>query len=301
MKYTLTVSELKKTYKNGKDIVEALNGISFKVKKGEIFGLLGPNGAGKTTTINILTGILSPDSGKIKFFGKSPCEETQNRINAATAFNTLHGRLTVYQNLKVYAKMYNVQSSEERITDLLKTFYASDLKNKRVEDLSSGQKTRVNLCKSFINSPDLLFLDEATVGLDPYVAHMVRKYIKEVDSTIIYTSHIMSEVEQLCNRIAFLNKGKIMKIGTPNQIKRLIKRNVFIIEFLFQPKNAIKILNTLNIIYKSKNKIGIELKRARDIQDVIHKLITKGFRIRDLHIRRPSLDEVFIKIAKGEL
>ena len=108
MKYALEVSNLRKTYKSGGEVVEALKGISFKVKKGEIFGLLGPNGAGKTTTINILTGILTPDSGTIRLLGKKPCEEVQNKINASTAYRSLNRSLTIYQNLKFYAKMYNV-------------------------------------------------------------------------------------------------------------------------------------------------------------------------------------------------
>lgn len=301
VKFPLIVSNLRKTYKSDGEVVEALKGISFKVRKGETFGLLGPNGAGKTTTINILTGILTADSGKIRFFGKKPCEETQNRINTATAYRALNGILTVYQNLNIFAKIYNVKNSDEVIEELLRRFEIYELMNKRVYNLSSGERTRVNLCKSLINSPDLIFLDEATAGLDPDMAYKVRKEIKKLKTTIIFTSHIMSEVEQLCNRIAFLYKGRILKIDTPKKIKKLIKENIFIIEFLSQPRNADRIFRNLNIISRSKNKIAIEIKRTREIQEIIHRLITSKFRIRNFHIKTPTLEEVFIKIAKEEL
>lgn len=301
MNHPLIVSNLRKTYTTKGAVVEALKGISFKVKKGEIFGLLGPNGAGKTTTINILTGILTPDSGEILFFNKKKSEETQNRINAASAYTSLNGTLSVYQNLRVYAKMYDVKNAEEKIEDLLRRFHILDLRNRRVYTLSSGQKTRLNLCKGLINDPEILFLDEATVGLDPHIAYEVRKEIKKMNTTVIFTSHMMYEVEELCDRIAFLGHGKILAIDTPTKIKELIRRNTFVIEFLFQPKNAVKILKELQAEKIANNKISIELKKSEDIQKVIHKLITSGFEIRDLHIKRPSLDEVFIKIAKGEL
>ena len=178
MESPLIVSNIKKTYKGKGYSVEALKGVSFKIKKGEIFGLLGPNGAGKTTMINILTGILTPDSGTVKFFGRNLCEETQNRVNTATAYNALNGILSVEQNLRVYAKIYNVKNEKEVIIDLLKRFEVSELRHARFDHLSTGQKTRVNICKALLNSPELVFLDEATAGLDPHIAHMVRKEIE---------------------------------------------------------------------------------------------------------------------------
>jgi len=301
MQYPLIVSDLRKTYKIKGERVAALKGVSFKVKKGEILGLLGPNGAGKTTTINILTGILKADSGEIRFFGKKPSEETQNRINAATAYNSLNGILSVWQNLKVYAKMYNVKNSNQRIEELLKKFGIYEIRNRRVHNLSSGQKTRVNICKGLINSPDIIFLDEATAGLDPDAAHRVREEIKNLNTTVIFTSHIMSEVEKLCDRIAFLSKGKLLKIDTPDGIKKLVKSDTMVVEFFSMPTNGNKILAEFEIISKNKNKVFIKFKTDKDIHKVIHALITSGFEIRDFHIRRPTLDEVFIKVARGEI
>jgi ABC-2 type transport system ATP-binding protein len=301
MEYSLVVKDLKKMYSSEKRTVQALKGVSFKVKKGEIFGLLGPNGAGKTTTTNILTGILTADSGDVLFFGKKPTEEVRNRINAATAYKQLTGALTVYQNLKVYAVMYDVKNVDAKINELLERFHMISLKDRRTFTLSSGQKTLLNICKGLINDPEILFLDEATVGLDPHIAHLVRKEIKNLKTTVIFTSHMMNEVEELCDRIAFLSKGKILKIATPAGIKKLIKENTFIIEFISQPKHAATILDRLGAQRITKDKISISLKKQEDIQKIIHALITAGFEIRDLHIKRPTLDEVFIKVAQGEL
>ncbi len=300
MDFPLEVLDLRKTYKTKGTIVNALNGISFKVRKGEILGFLGPNGAGKTTTLNILTGILTADSGEIKFFGKSHCEETQNKINAATAYNSLNGILSIEQNLKVYAKIYNVKDPKEVINKLLKQFGIYEVRGRRVYDLSSGQKTRVNLCKSLINSPKLLFLDEATAGLDPDVADSVRKEIKNFDTTVIFTSHIMSEVEQLCDRVIFMNKGEILKIDTPQGLKKLIRQDTLEVEFFSKPKNYSRIIKQFNLLNFSKNKAIIKFSNKRDIHKIIHTLITEGFEIRDFHIKRPTLDEVFIKIARSQ-
>ncbi|MBI2146901.1 ABC transporter ATP-binding protein [Candidatus Woesearchaeota archaeon] len=300
MQYPLIVSNLRKRYKSNGKIIDALRGISFTVRKGEIFGLLGPNGAGKTTTINILTGLLSPDSGRIRFFGRAPCEETKNRINTATAYTMLNGDITVFQNLHIYAMIYNVPHARKRVEELLSRFRITALRDTRVYDLSTGQKTRVNLCKCFINDPDLVFLDEATVGLDPHIAYQVRQELRKTKATIVFTSHIMSEVEELCDRIAFISKGKILKVATPQGIKKLVRKNTFVIQFLSKPVNADRILKEFPITAHKDNKISIELKSGKDIQRVIHRLITSGFEIRDFHIKRPTLDEIFIKIAEDE-
>lgn len=301
MEYPIIVENLTKSYKTEGKLIEAVKGISFKVKKGEIFGLLGPNGAGKTTTINMLTGILSPDSGKILFFGKEPSEETQNKINTSTAYNALNGILSVEQNLKVYAKMYNVKHAQEKINDLLARFQINDIKDRHVFDLSSGQKTRVNLCKCLINDPEIIFLDEATAGLDPHIASEVRKEIKALDATVLYTSHIMYEVEELCSRIAFLHQGKIMKIDTPEGIKKMIKHTKFIVELAKKPNNADKLLKGLPVTAMTDKKIIFSIKKPEDVQNILQRLLMSGFVIKDVTIKRPTLDEVFIKIAKGEL
>ena len=237
----LVVSKLVKKF--GK--VKAVDKVSFRVKKGEIFGLLGVNGAGKSTTINMLSGLTSPDSGSIKIFGKDFSkneEECKQRFNVATAYYNLHGRLTVWQNLLVYAKLYNVKNPKKKIEELSEKFMIRYIYKTKIESLSSGERSRVVLVKALLNDPELLFLDECTVGLDPDMAEITRdhlkQYNKETGCTIIFTSHYMQEVEKLCNRIAFMNKGKIVATGNAQDLVKDLQTQKVMLHFSKNIKKA---------------------------------------------------------------
>jgi len=226
----LEVKNLKKVYGKGKKATQALGGISFDVAEGEIFGILGPNGAGKSTTLHILIGLLTPSSGSVQIFGKNFFEheeEIKTKMNIATAYAELAQNLTVYQNLKVFAHLYGVKDYKNKIENLLEQFQIMDLKNERIDRLSAGQKTRINLCKSLINDPEFLLLDEPTASLDPAIAAHVRTMFREIQKerklTIIFTSHNMPEVEQMCDRVALLNKGSIYKIDTPKNLQKFLE------------------------------------------------------------------------------
>jgi len=225
----LEIRDLRKCY----GAVEALKGLSLDVECGEFFGLLGPNGAGKSTTINILLGLILPDSGSIRIFGQDFATRQvtiRRRMNVAAAFTSLSGVLSVRENLKVYGHIYGVKNLNAKIDELLERFEITDLANRRLQHLSSGQHTRVTLCKGLINAPDLLLLDECTLGLDPDIAEKTRRALREFQrekhTTILFTSHNMNEVEELCGRIAFLNKGEILRIDTAGRIKILIPHHV---------------------------------------------------------------------------
>ena len=225
MENIIEVKNLRKTYNSKTGPVQALKGVDFSVKKGEIFGLLGVNGAGKSTTLNIMIGLLSASSGSIRMFGKNFFQnesEFKDRMNIATAYADLASNLTVYRNLKIYALMYNVKNHREKIADLMKQFGITHLADKWFTDLSAGEKTRVNLCKSLINDPEILLLDEPTASLDPSIAAQVRDSILDMQKkrkmTVIFTSHNMPEVEQMCDRVALLHKGKIYMIDTPENL-----------------------------------------------------------------------------------
>lgn len=229
-KNIVSVKNLKKVYEKGSKPTVALKGISFEISEGEIFGILGANGAGKSTTLNILIGLLSPTSGKVTIFGNNFFQnesEIKNRMNIATAYADLAGNLSVYRNLKVFALLYGVKNSKKKIEGLLKKFQITELKDKLITDLSAGQKTRVNLCKSLINDPELLLLDEPTASLDPAIAAHVRSMLIDIQKqrklTIIFTSHNMLEVEQMCDRIALLHQGEIYKIDTPENLKKFLE------------------------------------------------------------------------------
>lgn len=207
--------------------VRAVDNISFDIERGEIVGLLGPNGAGKTTTLQMLLGLTTPTSGEINLFGldlKKDLREILHRVNFSSSYISLPYSLTVIENLLIFAKLYNVQNAKAKIEELLKVFEIEEIRTTTVRKLSSGQITRVCLAKSLLNDPELLFLDEPTASLDPDIADKTRQLLKKMRSTkkisMLYTSHNMAEMEEMCDRIIFLNKGKIIASGMPDEIKK---------------------------------------------------------------------------------
>jgi len=221
----LTVEHLTKVF--GK--FKAVDDVSFAVGEGEIVALVGPNGAGKTTTIHMLLGLISPTCGSIRLFGKrleDHREEILQKLNFTSPYMAMPGRLTVGENLKVFARIYDVREAAAKIDALLERFGILHLKNKPVARLSSGESTRVCLCKAFLNDPDLLLFDEPTAYLDPQAALQVREILLDLQArcatTILITSHNMRDVQQMCGRIIFLNRGRVMAIGTPIEVTRRV-------------------------------------------------------------------------------
>jgi ABC-2 type transport system ATP-binding protein len=204
----------------------AVADVSFTVQHGEIVGVLGANGAGKTTTIQILLGLIKPSSGKITVFGKDLEQhriEILQRSNFSSAYTGLPSNLKVWENLLIFARIYGVRNHRQKIDELLEMFEIAHLRNKITGHLSSGESTRVNLCKSLLNDPELLMLDEPTASLDPDIADKVRKMLRRIQTerkiTMIYTSHNMRDVEEVCDRVLFMHKGRIIAEGTPQSVK----------------------------------------------------------------------------------
>lgn len=207
------------------DGVKALDGFSFNLHRGEILGLLGANGAGKTTAMNMLLGLTTPTSGTIQVFGKELQQhrvEVLSRMNFSSAYTSLPGNLRVWQNLRVFARIYGVPDPKKRIAELLDLLEIGYLQDRVTGQLSAGESTRVNLCKALLNKPDLLLLDEPTASLDPDIADKVRKFVrrmqKEHNIAILYTSHNMRDIEEVCDRVIFLHKGRVVAEGTPEEI-----------------------------------------------------------------------------------
>jgi ABC-2 type transport system ATP-binding protein len=208
----------------------AVKGISFAAERGEILGLLGPNGAGKTTTIHMLLGLTSHDEGSISILGLDMPKnryEVLQRVNFASAYVSLPGNLTIDESLYVYAKLYNVENPKHRAREVLAELEVDLPGRSLIGTLSAGQKTRLNICKALLNRPEVLFLDEPTASLDPDIAMKVREILKKLrknyGTTIIYTSHYMQEVEELCDRAIFLARGSIVATGTPTEIRERSK------------------------------------------------------------------------------
>ncbi len=300
---TLVVKNLVKKFGD----TTAVNKLSFSVKKGEIFGLLGVNGAGKSTTINMLSGLTTPDSGTIKIFGLDFLkneEECKQRFNVATAYYHLHHILTVEQNLIVYAKMYNVKNYEEKIDSLSEKFMIKHLFRHKIKSLSSGEKSRVVLVKALLNDPELLFLDECTVGLDPDMAEITRdhlkQYNKETGCTIIFTSHYMQEVEKLCDRIAFMNQGKIVTIGRAKDLIKELQTQKVELHFSKGIKEAENLLRKKGIEFTSaKGTIIFRVQNKKKvIYPILEEFVKKKITFDDIHLEKPTLEEYFISQSR---
>ncbi len=241
--------EVKNIIKKFKSTI-AVNDISFEIKKNNTLGLLGPNGCGKTTSIGMMLGLITPSSGEI-FIDGMPLN-SKNRIkllslmNFASPYIELPKKLTVLQNLEVYARLYGVIKKTERIEELVEDLNLNKFLYKKTGELSSGQKNRVSLAKSLINKPKLLFLDEPTASLDPDVGDFVREYLEKYKNknelTILLASHNMKEVERLCNKIVMMKQGKIVDEGT--------------CEELINKHGRVNLEDTFLKIARSKNELG---------------------------------------------
>lgn len=216
----LQVTDLTKSFG---DLV-SVNGVSFEIPEQQILGLLGANGAGKTTAINMILGIVTPTAGSVSVFGKDLFQsrvELLRRMNFCSTYTQLPGNLTIAQNLKVFGKLYRVPKLAHRIDEVLEMLEIAHLKNRISGELSAGESTRLNLCKALLNRPELLLLDEPTASLDPDIADKVRKVVtrirEEEKTTILYTSHNMRDVEEVCDRVVFMHRGKVLFIGTAEE------------------------------------------------------------------------------------
>lgn len=217
----IQTQDLYKSY----DKIEALKGVNLNLQSGEILGLLGPNGAGKTTLIHIFLGILTPSKGTVAILGMNPLKKRHKiakRINFSSAYIQLPSNLKVKENLKIFAGLYNVKHAKDKIHNLMVEFKIAHLSERLTGALSSGEKTRLNLCKCLLNDPCLLLMDEPTASLDPEMADSVRKTIRKIQKEknlgIIYTSHNMKEIEEVCDRIMFLHHGKIIAEGEHDEM-----------------------------------------------------------------------------------
>lgn len=217
----LSVVGLRKTYGN----TTAVDGISFEVRSNEIVGLLGPNGAGKTTTISMLLGVLEPTAGMIEIAGldlRKQRSKALGRTNFAAVHAPLPGNLTVYQNLRVFGLLYGTENLSNRIESLLDRFDLRQFRKTKCGVLSSGEQTRVSLAKATLNEPPLLLLDEPTASLDPATARDIRAKIREFASGgnhgVLWTSHNMYEVQDVCDRVLFLSRGSVLLEGDPKTL-----------------------------------------------------------------------------------
>ncbi len=299
----LNVVCLSKHYKNYK----AVDDISFSLKEGEILGFLGPNGAGKTTTIQMLLGVLTPTSGKVNYFGKdlfTNREEVLEKVNFSSTYTHLPWRLTVWENLLYTSYLYNIRDRKKRLDKIIDIFKLKKLSNQTMSELSAGQLTRVNLAKSFVNFPKVLLLDEPTASLDPDVAAYIHDFLlnqrSQFQVSIIFTSHNMGEVEKLCGRIIFINKGKIIADDTPSNLSKTIEISHVT---LFIQKGEQEVMD-----YCNKYKLSLALDgaymtidcREKEIPKILRDLMELGVGYSEISIDKPNLQDYFLAKAGGK-
>jgi len=295
--------DLSKIYKlKGKDkSITALNNINISIKEGEIFGLLGPNGAGKTTMISILTTLLQPTKGYAIIDGynvlKKP-KKVKSRVSLMLDDQMLYFRLKGYDNLKFFCKLYKIRDYREKIYRIAKEFELENWLNQLVENYSSGMKMKLALCRTLLLERRILFLDEPTVGLDVKSVSFITKKLKDIDCTIFLTSHDMNVVEKLCNRIAFINKGNILKIGTKDDVKKLEQKEIEVEVEIEKDKEILKselnqygfISNVVDI----NNKLIISIKSRQDYKNLL--LILGKYNVLKVKERELTLGDLFLKL-----
>jgi len=300
----LEVKNLVKNYGS----YEAVKGISFDVPKGKIIGLLGPNGAGKTTTIQMLVGITLNNGGSISYFGKDFQKNKQyclQRINFTSSFNTLQGKISSFENLLVFAHLYEIKNPKKKISELAEYFEITEYMNQRYQNLSSGQKARVNLIKSLINEPQLILMDEPTASLDPDIAdktlQLIEKLNKEDGVSILYTSHDMEEVTRICDEVIFLDHGKIVAKDTPLGLTKRITHSDLIISFDADQDKIEKYLKSKKYNYNFIRKFSVNISAEEKlIPKIIFGIGQEDIWITDIEIKKPTLEDVFLEIARKE-
>lgn len=301
----IDVKNLTKIFGPSQNRFTAVDNISFTVKEGEIVGLLGPNGAGKTTTIDMLLGILKPTKGEIFIFSR-PFEQNRQAVlqdmNFSAAYINLPWKMKVWENLYTFGRLYQVNNYKEKSKMLIEEFMLTDLKNKFMKDLSSGQQARVYLCKAFINDPKLLLLDEPTAFMDPDVADTLRKLIvqkiRERNTTVIFTSHNMAEVTELCDRVIFLNKGKIVVEDTPVALAKKIGSCRVHLMIVDGQKRTLSWCDEQKIEASAEGRfVTVDLKE-KEIATFLSKLADIGVEYDEISIDKPTLEDFFLKITR---
>jgi ABC-2 type transport system ATP-binding protein len=307
MEPILKVQDLVKIYP-GKPPFKAVDRISFDLKEGEILGLLGPNGAGKTTTIHMLLGTLTYTSGSISYFGtefKKNRHEVLQHVAFASTYVNLPWMLTIDQNLEVFGRIYGLSGGEikKRSEPLLERFGIANKRKSKVTALSAGQLTRLILVKAFLVKPKIALLDEPTASLDPDMALEVCKFIqeqrKQEGTTMLFTSHKMDEVAEICDRILFLQNGKIIADDIPENLVRTVSHSRLQLVIVDGMKRVEMVVQKRALSYKIENRlIEIQIEDA-SIAPFLMEISKADISYSTIRIDQPNLEDYFLKMAKS--
>ncbi len=303
----ISVSNLRKSYKHP---VYAVDGISFDVEYGRVFGFLGPNGAGKTTTIKVLTTLVHPTSGRVSIFDKEivrHSREIRKRIGVVLQEPSFEANLTVERALELYGMMWRLPSEKrrDRARELVERFDLTSFKGMKSDELSIGQRRRVQVAREFMHDMDLIFLDEPTLGLDPAARRTLLDYVKkhvQSDLTVFFTTHIMEEAEYLCDEIAIINKGKIIATDTPAGLKQKYG-GVKAVEVKLKDVQAQEAMHFIRPMIADGSSVetpAADTIRIRSVEAqellvrIIESLSRNSIQIESISVNPPTLEEVFL-------
>lgn len=309
MKPAIIVDQLTKTYpptQKGGASFTAVDTISFQVNTGEIVGLLGPNGAGKSTTISMLLGVLTPTSGKIIYFEKDLVthrSEILQDVTFASTYIRMPWRLSVMENLRVYGYMYGLTKDqfEDRSEKFLTRFGVWEQRHKTMNNLSAGQVTRVMLAKAFIPHPKVALLDEPTASLDPDISHQIRQFVlreqKEFNTTMVYTSHNMDEVAEVCDRVIFLKQGRIVAQDSPENLTQSLDQVKVVLGLSAE---TVRLIQKIKLDYPYSlvdNMLTTELPQYR-VSKFLTALAQQKIEYTQIDLIKPNLEDYFLRLSE---
>lgn len=311
MSAVITADSLAKVYGQKR----ALDNVSLEVTKGEVFGFLGPNGAGKTTTIKILTTLIRPTAGRATVLGydvATQASEIRRRIGVVQQQESYELNLSVERALDFYGLMWNVPGSERRrlVQELLVQFGLDEARRMKTADLSIGQRRRLQVAREFMHDMELLFLDEPTLGLDPLARRAALDFFRERAKnglTIFFTTHVLEEAEYLCNRIALINRGRLIAVDSPQNVKRQFAKSKTVEVKLQEPPPPefwarVKAISAVERLLPREDGSAALLSPQPEevIPQVLRTLDQLGLHLASIYIAEPSLEDVFISIMQGE-
>ncbi len=305
----LKANELSKSYKD----IKALAGISLEVKKGELYGLLGPNGAGKSTCINILSSLIKPNSGEVFYDGKLLSENRKNCrqiLGVVPQEIALYEDLSAFENLMFWGKLYGIKGKalEAKIDELLRMMGLYDRRKHKVSTYSGGMKRRINIAAALIHDPEIVFMDEPTVGIDPQSRNLIFEVIEQLHSkglTMIYTTHYMEEAERLCDRIGIIDEGKILREGTLAELRKAssIKEEINL-KFSNPEKNELLNLrekHNSNLILNEHELILSSNQSDSDLPILIQDCLAAQLKIENIRISNVNLESIFLELTGKSL
>jgi len=304
----IEAQNLTKVFKGFRKSFTAVDSISFRVEKGEVFGFLGPNAAGKTTTIRMISGLSRPTSGRVSVCGY---DSILDNVKAKKHIGLIPETPGFYDEMKgldvlcFYAEFYSLSDRRKKAKELMERIGLDDFTDKKVKTYSHGMKKRLALASSLINDPEILILDEPSTGLDPKGISLFRKLVKDLNNegvTVFLSSHILSEVEQMCDRVCILNKGKIIAVDSIENLSKKIgmktQMNVFI-DAEGITDNVLDVVRKMSDVLRvEKSGTGINVVCSRNVSPAVNEILVRNrVKVSSIRVTEPSLEEIFLKLT----